>query len=137
MAQSNLHAAAVAASRPRVNNGPMKGYKQVARRTNRPAFQQVGRQGFSDLMGQWQGIAPATIAGHGDNGIGPVDIVQRQSNDFAGTQAKTRQQQQDGMIPSTYDRAATTASDVRTSGVNRAHLFEPEGSGSAVFPGSS
>ncbi len=28
-------------------------------------------------------------------------------------------------------------SDVRTSGVNRAHLFEPEGSGSAVFPGSS
>ena len=29
------------------------------------------------------------------------------------------------------------ASDVRTSRVNRAHLFEPEGSGSAVFPGSS
>ncbi len=30
-----------------------------------------------------------------------------------------------------------TNSDVRTLGVNRAHLFEPEGSGSAVFPGSS
>ena len=29
------------------------------------------------------------------------------------------------------------SSDVRTSGVNRAHLFEPERSGSAVFPGSS
>ena len=34
-------------------------------------------------------------------------------------------------------RHQTASSDVRTSGVNRAHLFEPEGSGSAVFPGSS
>ena len=33
--------------------------------------------------------------------------------------------------------AQTYATDVRTLGVNRAHLFEPEGSGSAVFPGSS
>ena len=34
-------------------------------------------------------------------------------------------------------RSGDLRSDVRTSGVNRAHLFEPEGSGSAVFPGSS
>ncbi len=41
------------------------------------------------------------------------------------------------IVISSFPELRLALSDVRTSGVNRAHLFEPDRSGSAVFPGSS
>ena len=48
---------------------------------------QIRNQVFAGLMGQRQNIAPTALAGHSNLGVGPVDVIQGQTDDLAGPQS--------------------------------------------------
>ena len=56
-----------------------------------PTVLQPSGNGCSDLVRQWHRVAAVALSRYGNDTFCPVDIIQRQTDDFAGPQSHLRQ----------------------------------------------
>ena len=74
-----------------------------------PVVTQIGGKRLAYIVSQWQlGRLPAFSA-NGDLARAPIDIVQVQTDNFAGAYAEPGEQQQDRIVPSANGRLSVTA----------------------------
>ncbi len=58
------------------------------------AILQVGGQRLAEILGQRQNALPVILASaHQESALPPVEILQAKTNDFAGAESQTSQQQ--------------------------------------------
>jgi hypothetical protein len=67
--------------------------KHMTADTARTASAQVDCDSFTNVGWQWQLRPASTLAPNGDPSVVPIDVIQAQSNDLAGTQAQAGKQQ--------------------------------------------
>ena len=67
--------------------------KHTTADTARTASVQVDCDSFTNVGWQWQLRPASTLAPNGDPSVVPIDVIQAQSNDLAGTQAQAGKQQ--------------------------------------------
>jgi len=67
--------------------------KHMTADTARTASAQVDCDSFTNVGWQWQLRPASTLAPNGDPSVVPIDVIQAQSNDLAGTQAQAGEQQ--------------------------------------------
>jgi hypothetical protein len=95
---------ASADQRPSDDRGDCDGISETAKRssmsekhmtadTARTASAQVDCDSFPNVGWQWQLRPASTLAPNGDPSVVPIDVIQAQSNDLAGTQAQAGKQQ--------------------------------------------
>ena len=67
--------------------------KHMTAGTARTASAQVDCDSFPSIGWQWQLRPASTLAANGDPSVVPIDVIQTQSNDLAGSQAQAGKQQ--------------------------------------------
>lgn len=72
--------------------------EETTARTGRPPVLEVIGDRFADLCWQRELGPPASFAVHRKVPTFPIDVVQRQRDDFACPQSEPRQQEEDGII---------------------------------------
>ena len=59
---------------------------------------EVDGHGFADISGKRKTIVIAALAPHHQHASPPIDVIELQGDDFAGSQAQAGQQKNDGVI---------------------------------------
>jgi hypothetical protein len=67
-------------------------------RAARASFVEVNSDGFADIRRKWKAVMIASLAAHRKHAGPPIDVVEFQGNDFARSQPKAGQQQNNGAI---------------------------------------
>src|ERR1017187_5866284 len=77
----------------------------------RPAFLQIGRDGFAHIDGHRQELLTPTLAAHAQMATVPVAVFELQRDDLVSAKPQTRQEQQHGAIAQADSRTEITTID--------------------------
>ncbi|BFG80187.1 hypothetical protein PTKU46_82210 [Paraburkholderia terrae] len=61
--------------------------------TDRPPMLEIGGDRFANIGGQWKEALAPTFSAHAQLSTIPIDVVQHQPDDLAGSQPEPRQKQ--------------------------------------------
>jgi len=100
-------------------------------RASRTILAKIGSNGFADIGGKGQAVVIASLPMHGQHASSPVDIVEFQGDDFAGSESQPGQDKKDRVITTGDGRVSAVASLDKSFDLVRRQVFwqlrEPPG----------
>ena len=72
---------------------------------------QIPGQSLTHILGDGEPVVPETLASHRELSILPVYVIERHMNHFSGTQAESRQKEQDRIVAPACGSGSVAASE--------------------------